>query len=182
MAELVTVARPYAKALFEIAKETPVSSSNWDLFLRTLKELVLDEKVNNFIKVPDLVSQQVEDVLVDLVGHALKRDLVQEERNFLKLICEEKRYDLLPSIYDDFNERLLAEQNIIRATIETAYELTETQEKMFVDALKRRFNQDVEITVTISPSLIGGAILKIDDLVIDGSILGRLNSMIRSMN
>ncbi len=182
MAELETVARPYAKALFMIAKENPSDAESWDQFLFTLKELIEDEALFGFVQSPEVSAEQKLMLITEVAEGALSRSLTAQEQNFVKVINREKRYDVLPTIYSDFKESLLAEQGIAKVNIQSAYPLTEAQEQMFIEALKRRTNREIELTVTISPSLLGGAILEIDDLVIDGSILGRLSKMTRSMN
>ncbi len=182
MAELETVARPYAEALFMIAKENPKAADGWSDFLRSLKEAMQTAEVPKVMGLPDLSFTEKKRFLSELSAQALKRDLTSAEENFLHVISENGRYDLLPMVNDQFQTRLLEERNILKVEMQSAYALTDGQEEMFIKALKKRFDKEIELTVTISPSLLGGAILKIDDLVIDGSILGRLNNMIRSMN
>lgn len=182
MSELATVARPYAEAVFMIAKEDSQSADRWTEFLHSLKALMGNEATCEVMRLPELGVEKKNAFLGELSAKVLNRDLTEDENGFLRTISENKRYEILPSVYDEFRMRLLAERNILEVEMQSAYALTDGQREMFVKALQKRFNKEIELTVTISPSLLGGAILKIDDLVIDGSILGRLDGMIRSMN
>lgn len=182
MSELATVARPYAEAVFMIAKEKPQSADRWQEFLYSLKQLMGLKAARDVMWLPELGFEKKKAFLGELSAKILQRELTKEENDFLLTISENKRYEILPSVYDEYRMRLLAERNILEAEMQSAYPLTDGQKEMFVKALQKRFNKEIELTVTISPSLLGGAILKIDDLVIDGSILGRLDGMIRSMN
>lgn len=182
MSDLATVARPYAEAVFMVAKEDSQSEDRWREFLYSLKTLMGNEATCEVMSLPELGSEKKKTFLGELAAKILNRDLTKEEENFLLAICDNKRYEILPSVYDEYRMRLLEERNIQEVELQSAYPLTDGQREMFVKALQKRFNKEIELTVTISPSLLGGAILKIDDLVIDGSILGRLDGMIRSMN
>lgn len=182
MSELATVARPYAEAVFMIAKEDSNSADRWQEFLLSLKKLMSDKATYDVMCLPELGFEKKKAFLGELSAKIINRDLTEEENGFLLTISENKRYEILPSVYDEFRMRLLAERNILEVEMQSAYPLTDGQREMFVKALQKRFNKEIELTVTISPSLLGGAIVKIDDLVIDGSILGRLDGMIRSMN
>ncbi|WP_026878828.1 F0F1 ATP synthase subunit delta [Ignatzschineria larvae DSM 13226] len=182
MSDLATVARPYAEAVFMVAKEDSQSEDRWREFLYSLKTLMGNEATCEVMSLPELGSEKKTAFLGELAAKILNRDLTKEEENFLLTICDNKRYEILPSVYDEYRMRLLEERNIQEVELQSAYPLTDGQREMFVKALQKRFNKEIELTVTISPSLLGGAILKIDDLVIDGSILGRLDGMIRSMN
>lgn len=182
MSELATVARPYAEAVFMIAKENPQGADNWLDFLSSLKLLMGTEATREVMGLPELGFEKKKAFLGELSAKILERELTKEENDFLLTISENKRFGILPSVYDEYRARLLAERNILEAEVQSAYPLTDGQKEMFVKALQKRFNKEIELTETISPSLLGGAILKIDDLVIDGSILGRLDGMIRSMN
>ncbi len=182
MAELETVARPYAKALIMMAKEDMSNASNWDNYLLSLKSAVESEEAFSFMRSPEVSSADKEQFLSKISEELLGRKLTDQEKQFLSVIGEAKRFEILPAIYDDFKDQLLKEQNVLKASIKSAYPLTDAQYKMFVEALKKRSQKEVELTVSVEPELMGGAVLSIEDRVIDGSILGRLNKMIRTMN
>ena len=149
MSELATVARPYAEAVFMIAKEDPKSADRWQEFLYSLKELMGSEATREVMRLPELGFEKKKAFLGELSAKILQRDLTKQENDFLLTISENARYEILPSVYDEFRMRLLAERNILEAEMQSAYPLTDGQKEMFVKAIKKSFNKEIELRVTI---------------------------------
>lgn len=181
MAELATLARPYAKAIFELVGESSKEGEVWTSLLAGLSQIAIDRDALEFLDSPQLTPEDTLRFLEDFLQKNLRLKLGKPEKNFLKIIVNEKRIALLPHIYEDFRKQLLVSQGRLEAKVESAFALTKDEESQFIEALKKRFKKEIELTVSVNPSLLGGAIIKVDDLVIDGSVQGRLNSMMKSV-
>lgn len=181
MAELATLARPYAKAIFELMGDSPKKGEAWSNLLESLTQIARDRDALEFLDSPQLTPEDTFRFLEGFLHKNLRLKLGKQEKNFLKIIVNEKRISLLPYIKEDFRRQLLVSQGKIEAKVESAFALTEAEELQFIEALKKRFKKEIELTVSVNPTLLGGAIIKVDDLVIDGSVQGRLSSMMKSV-
>lgn len=176
MTDYITVARPYAKAVFLIAKEEN-SISGWSNLLAVLDEISADLEASDFISRPDFSLQEKTQFLQTAVAALLKRELTNQEANFLSVILGAKRYDVLPSVRHAYDEMVLSDESIVEVELVSAFEVKETENKMFVKALEKHFQKSIKLNVSIDPSLIGGAVIKSGDWVLDGSVKGRLEQM-----
>lgn len=171
MAELLTVARPYAKAAFEYARDQQAFDS-WSQALNFLSVAVADEGVGRVLGSPKVAN----DKKVELLAGALPEQPDGVER-FLVALAAQGRLSALPFIADQF-ERLRAEfDQRVEVTVTSAYKLTAAQQTKLANALKKRLNREISITTQVDKSLIGGVILRAGDTVIDGSVRGRLNRL-----
>ncbi len=176
MTDYITVARPYAKAVFIIAKEEN-SISGWSNLLAILDEISADVEASDFISRPDFSLQEKTQFLQTAVATLLKRKLTNQEANFLSVILEAKRYDVFPSIRQAYDEMVLSDESILEVELISAFEVKETENEMFVKALEKHFQKSIKLNVSIDPNLIGGAVVKAGDWVMDGSVKGRLEQM-----
>ncbi len=177
MAEATTIARPYAVAVFEIAKEKGELKA-WSELLALFAQCVSDQDMQSIIRSPSVSDVQVVDLLADIAGDKVD----QTARAFLQLLAENKRLLLLGAIAEIFEAlRAEAEQNVI-ADVISARPLTPEQEKSIAAALKRRLGKNVMLKTDIDESLLGGAIIRAGDLVIDGSALGKLNRLANALS
>ena len=176
MAELTTIARPYAEAAFEIA-----SSANalpqWSEMLRFGATVVVDPKIADALTSPVLDAAARESLFLSICGDRLNA----EGRNFMRVLIEAERIALLPQIHDLFERRKNAAEGVAKAVIESASSLTEDQVAALTSALAKRFDKTIEATVSINPDLIGGARITVGDAVIDGSIQGKLAQMAQQL-
>lgn len=176
MTDYITVARPYAKAVFLIAKEEN-SISGWSNLLAVLDEISADVEASDFISRPDFSLQEKTQFLQTAVATLLKRKLTNQEANFLSVILSAKRYEMFPSIRQAYDEMVLSDESIIEVELVSAFEVKESENEMFVKALEKHFQKSIKLNVSIDPNLIGGAVIKAGDWVMDGSIKGRLEQM-----
>jgi len=177
MAELVTIARPYAEAAFEIARDSnalPV----WSQALRLAASVVADPQMQLALGSPKLDAAEKESLFLSVVGDRLDA----EARNFIRVLIEGDRITLLPEIRKLFELRKDGAENVARAEIETAMPLTDEQLASLTAALQRRFGKKVESSVTVNPALIGGARITVGDTVIDGSVQGKLTAMANQLS
>ncbi len=172
MAELLTLARPYAKAAFSYASEQS-ATDQWSNVLQILSEMVQDEVFSAYLNRPELTPEQQ---VKDIVG----TDAVLQDHsiaNFLSLLAENDRLSLLPEIALEFEQLKAQNQNQTDVEIESAFELTAQQTQVLVDRLSKRFNTTINATVTVNPALIAGVVIRAGDQVIDDSAKAKLERM-----
>jgi len=170
MAELITVARPYARAAFEYAKSTE-QLSLWSQWINLTALVVQEDKVQKMISAPLLDNNGKANVLLDICGiDSIGSDLL----NFIRLLSESKRLVLLPQIAQLFNMYLSELESKVKIKVSSAFSLTAEQTKSLTKNLKKRLNQDVDLDVIVDKTLIGGLVINVGNLVIDGSIRGKL--------
>ena len=172
MAELTTIARPYAEAAFSLARERnalPV----WSQMLRFTATVVADPRVSSALDNPKLSAGDKEALLLSIAGERVAGD----GRNFLRVLIESDRIKLLPEIRTLFDKLKDEAESVAKATIETAYPLSDAQLAQLTAALERRFNKKIETTVIENRTLIGGARVSVGDEVIDGSVQAKLAAM-----
>ncbi|MDR5860123.1 F0F1 ATP synthase subunit delta [Halomonas eurihalina] len=173
MAELFTVARPYAKAAFERAAERQ-ALADWSGMLDTAARIVADgEMRHRVLSNPRLTSAQKTQALIDICGDAID----DEAGNFLRLVGQKGRLAALPAIAEQF-ERLKAQrEKRIDVDIVSAFPLGDAQQDKLASALAKRLDREISITTQVDKNLLGGVILRAGDTVIDGSVRGRLNRL-----
>ncbi len=177
MAENSTLARPYAKAVFELAKGQ-AAFDRWSKVLATLSTLSADASVQAMFASPKAVPAVRAEVLTELAAKAGQK-LDQQGRNFVGLLAENRRLTLLPEIAADY-ERLRAEaENTLEVELKAAMPVDAAEQKLIADALQKKLGRKITLKYVQDKSLIGGAVIRAGDLVIDGSVrekLGRLTA------
>jgi len=174
--ELTTIARPYAKAAFEAAVSKN-ALDNWGVMLEAAAFVASQKEVGALLASPKVSSVQLSSLFKD----ALDKVLDDEKRNFIDLLAENHRLPILPEIKKLFALQKANYEKTIMVDVETAFELSDKQQKSFVDALTKRLNRKVKLKCSNSPEILGGAIVKAGDLVIDGSVKGKLNRLLESL-
>ena len=176
MAELTTLARPYAKAVFAEAQEKNALDA-WSDDLAILAAFAADADMAKVLVHPSLTAEQQAQALTDVCGDKLK----DAAKNLVAVLAENKRLPLLPEIAVLFEELKAQLQNTVDVVVTSAQELNSDQADKLAQALKAKLNCDVRLTSEIDESLIGGAIIRAGDLVIDGSITGKLSKLAEAM-
>jgi len=172
MAELSTAARPYAKALFQLAlSESRLPA--WSQTLGTLAQAAALPEVNALIGHPALTRPQLSALLCD----ALKGKLDGEAENLVRLLAENGRLKLLPLIHTEFEQLKAEAEKCAEVEITTAAAVDAAQQAQLIAAIKRRLKLDVQVSWKIEPALIAGAVIRSGDLVIDGSVSGELDRL-----
>jgi F-type H+-transporting ATPase subunit delta len=172
VAERATIARPYARAAFAHAHASK-KLAEWSKHLRAAAAATEDDRIKRLIGNPHVTS----DDLVELLGGLSKHAAGDEGRNFLHALAENRRLALLPHIAAHF-EKLRAEvENVVDVEVIAAREIAPAQEKKLAAALEKRLGREVRMHTKIDESLLGGAIVRAGDLVIDGSLKGRLGRL-----
>lgn len=172
MAELVTIARPYAEAVFRIASANKALAV-WAERLALLSALAKDVDMRRCIGNPQLSAVQKSDLFKSLVGKAMDSN----EANLIELLAENERLFLLPEIATLFEALKGAAEGITEATIYSAFPLDEKQRKDLIADLEARFKTRLNAQVVVDQSLIGGVKIVVGDQVLDTSVRGKLESM-----
>ena len=172
MAELLTLARPYAKAAFAYASEQS-ATDNWSNALNLLSAAVQDEAFSAYLNRPELTPAEQ----VSLFAKVLGEDQTAAVSNFLTLLAENSRLALLPEITAEYEQLKSQNNNTVDVVIESAFPLTSVQEQLLARALEKRFEAAVNVTVEVNPALIAGVVIRAGDQVIDDSALNKLEKM-----
>ena len=172
MAELATIARPYAEAAFETARDGQALPA-WSDMLHLAATIVADPSVAQALDNPRLDAAAKESLLLSIGGDRF----TPEARNFVRVLVEAERIELLPQIAAMFDTLKNDAEAVAEATIESAFELTDAQVAELRGALEKRFGKRIETTVTVNPGLIGGARVTVGDAVLDGSVQAKLAAM-----
>ncbi len=176
MADFTTAARPYAKAVFEMAQEMG-KFDDWSGRLAFWSALVSNPDMSQRLDAPGLTHQDRAGMIEAVVGD----DMDDHSRNFVRLLSENNRLALLPDIQGIFEELRAEAEGEIEATVTSAFELTDDQRNNIIAALSKRLDRKVRIVNEVDSDLIGGAIIRAGDLVIDGSLKGRVENMERTV-
>jgi F-type H+-transporting ATPase subunit delta len=182
MSDFETVARPYSRAIFELASEQK-NLQFWSDVLQLAASLAEDKSIQELVVSPSILSSEIADMLVSIMS-AVKDgpEMNDEVKNMLALLAENDRLMALPEIaagYETFKQEA---EGSIEVFVTSARKLTAKQEKDIVKKMKQRLGKEVTVTSEIDESLIAGAIIHAGDLVIDGSARGQLNKLTSQLN
>jgi F-type H+-transporting ATPase subunit delta len=169
MADKSTIARPYAKAAFEEARDRG-RLGPWSAALRTAAAVAADSRVQALIGNPRVTPEELAALVIEIAG----ADLDEEGRNFVRTLADNRRLAILPEISALFEELKSEAEGVIDVTVTSAVPLDDSQRAKLTAALERRLRRSVRLQCATDPALIGGAVLRAGDLVIDGSLRGKL--------
>ena len=177
MADFTTAARPYAKAVFELAQEQNQFDA-WSGRLAFWSAVVTNPEMSKRLDAPGLTHQDRASLIETVAGDEMDDD----GRNFIRLLSENNRLSLLTDIHSLYEELRAEAEGEIEATVTSAFELTDDQREKISGALSKRLDRKVRIVSVVDKDLIGGAVIRAGDLVIDGSLKGRVENMQRIVN
>ncbi|WP_020558339.1 F0F1 ATP synthase subunit delta [Thiofilum flexile] len=172
MSELTTAARPYAKAVFEMAQGAG-NLAGWSQQLEAMAQVISSEDSAALLNNPRLSQDQKVDVLTDALGKHVNPD----GKNLLRVLGENNRFILVPEITRLYEEFKAQAEGAIEAEVTAAMELSAAQQNAIAVALQKRLGREVKLVTKLDPSLMAGAVVRAGDLVIDGSIQSRLKEM-----
>ena len=172
MAELVTIARPYAEAVFRLAKDDN-AFGDWSRMLQMAAAVAQDAQMVALIADPKVRSGDISRVFLGVCGTGL----TEAGKNFVKVLIENDRLSVLSQIANLYERLKREHQNEVEAVISSAFPLNDAQVQELVAGLEKRFGHKVKATTQVDASLIGGARIAVGDVVIDGSVSGQLQKM-----
>lgn len=181
MADNNTIARPYAEAAFELARESQ-RLDVWSDALRLAGDLMDDGQVATFLAHPKLSDEERLSFLTQLFRSAGSDKSIfagddKEGRNFLRLLLEYERVSALPEMSEHFDELKAEAEKTIDVMVTSAAELGDAQKQALVAALRKRLGCEVRLGTELDENLIGGAVIRAGDVVIDGSLRSRLQGL-----
>ncbi|HVK95217.1 MAG TPA: F0F1 ATP synthase subunit delta [Noviherbaspirillum sp.] len=171
MAELATIARPYAEALFRVAKSGNLAA--WSDLVSEMAAVADHPDVKAFASNPKHSDQQIADTFLSL----LKTSVSAEAKNFVAMLVENGRLTLLPEIGTQFHALKNASEGAADADITSAFELSDAQVKDLVATLEQKFGRKLNPSVTVDNALIGGVRVTVGDEVLDTSVRAKLQRM-----
>lgn len=177
MAELSTLARPYARAAFEYAREKGALVA-WSEQLLLAAAVTATDTVAQVLSNPSLTAQQQAKTLTDVCGDSLNA----EGANFIGLLADNKRLPLLPEISALFEQYKANQEKTVEVTVYSAFEVAPDTQQTLAQVLKTKLEREVNVDTEVDAELLGGVLIRAGDLVIDGSVRGRLNKLSEAMN
>ena len=177
MAELSTIARPYAKAAFEYARDSK-QLSQWAEQLATASAVAADKRLQAALNDPALTAERQASILSDVCGDALG----VQTRNFIAVLAANKRLSLLPEIFLLFTQYKANQEKSVDVEVVSAFDLDEVTRNRLAEVLGKKLERQVKVSTTTDKNLLGGVLIRAGDLVIDGSVRGRLNKLAAVIN
>jgi F-type H+-transporting ATPase subunit delta len=176
MAENITIARPYAEALLDLAREKG-NLDQWSSMLDLMSQVASAPEMASLFDNPGVEPDQ----LVEIIGEVGKDTLDDHARNLLRLLAERDRLSILPDIAALYELERSRAEGEVEAEVVSAQPLDESQQAKLAEALKKRLGREVRLTCRTDEELLGGAVVRAGDLVIDGSAVGRLERLAGSL-
>ena len=172
MIEPTTLARPYARAAFEHARAAGDLAA-WQAALSELAEITAEPKVAAAMRDPNQTAAQRAATLSSLAGDAAPSAVA----NLLSIMADNGRLSLLPEVAMLFDQLKQAVESTVAVHVTSAYPLSDAETQQLADTMQEKLARSITLTSETDPSLLGGALIRADDLVIDGSVRGRLNKL-----
>lgn len=176
MAEISTIARPYAQAIFDLAKEQK-RLNDWSGILKLLAQLVEDEHVKTIVQDAKINDSEKEAMILKIC----KGNLSAEGENLVKLLVENKRLLVIPFISESFETFKADEEGTLVANIVVAAKISKEETNEIVKKLEKKFSKKIEANIEIDKEILGGSVITVGDTVIDASVKGQLESLAFSM-
>jgi F-type H+-transporting ATPase subunit delta len=171
MAEIATVARPYAEALFRVASVGNLTA--WSDLVSEMACVAAHPDVQALAQNPNVPDQQVVAIFLEL----LKSPVTDEAKNFIGILAENGRMCLLPEVGAQFHVLKNAQEGAADAKITSAFQISDAQVKELVATLERKFGRKLNPSVIVDESLIGGVRVEVGDEVLDTSVRAKLQQM-----
>lgn len=177
MAELSTIARPYAQGLMQALQERKAGAEEIAQVLdqvKTVSAVTQNPEVSELVGDPKLTDDQLCDLITEACGSGLHQEVV----NLLRAVIENGRLEAFPEIAEQFHELKNASEGIADAYIETAFELSQSELDSLLESLSKKFSGlKLNPVVKVNPALIGGVCVRVGDKLLDSSIRARLAQM-----
>ena len=172
MAEIATVARPYAEAAFKAATEGGTLAADADA-LALSAAIAGDATVRGILSDPRVKPQQKKDLFTTVAGERITKDVA----SLISILVDNHRDELVGEIARQFEALKREHDRVVRARITSAQPLTDQQRSDIVSALEKRYGKKVEAEVDVDPELLGGARVQVGDQVIHASVRDALGQM-----
>ena len=168
----ITIARPYAIAAFAQAQDE-ADLGAWSDMLKLLSLVIADPQMQGILDNPRLDAKFLSEFVLGICAEHMS----ETGRNFVNVLSDAGRLSLAPLIYQLFEQKRLEAEDIVEVEVVSAYELEQKEKDRIAKAMGKRFGKKINISTRIDESLIGGAIIRAGDSVIDASVLGKLKQL-----
>ena len=172
MQDLSALARPYGLAAFNQAREEG-NVEEWNNMLQLLTLIMQDATMRGLTANPKVNDQQLAELIIDVGGDGLSKT----GGNLVRLMAENERLTEMADVAAVFEAERDATEGRSHVEVTSAFALTETQQKTIADSMSKRLGTEVDVSVTVDESLIGGVVIRAGDTVIDASLRGRLDQL-----
>lgn len=172
MAEITTIARPYAEAVFALAAEAK-QLGEWSTMLAFASAVAADDNMKAMIGNTSVNKDQLTALFLDVCGNKL----TDHGKNMVKVLIENRRLNVLTEIAKQYETLKAEAEKTIEAEVISAFEMNKDQQKQIADKLKTRLGREVTLTCRVDNTLLGGVVIKAGDLVIDGSAIGQIHKL-----
>ena len=176
MSDMTTIARPYAKAIFEHALAAKHLAA-WSSLLQSLAQTVLEPAAQGFIDNPSTAIEQQCELLLTVIKNSRSDSVKKAVENFIVLLGQNKRLPILPDISAQFEALRAEQEKTLMVQVSSFSPLTSLQQQILTQSLSQRLQRQISLDVSIDKSLLGGAVIRAGDLVIDGSVRAKLNKL-----
>jgi len=170
------LARPYAVAAFRQAQDEG-NAAAWSDMLTALTTAVSDSTMKGLLANPKVSDEQLAALIIELAGDSMS----EAGQNFVRTLAQYGRLGILPDVKRQFEEERARVEGLSQIVVTSAFELSEEQRALIGDAMAKRLGTRVELDVIVDAALIGGCIIRAGDVVIDGSIRGRLSKLAQAI-
>lgn len=177
MSDISTLARPYARAVFETAR-AKASQPTWSEALALMSIVASDPTMKEVLDNPKMTKAQKGEVFAGVCEGKID----DAAKNLIALLAENSRLSICPSIAEQYELLRSADEGVVEAEVISAMPLDSDQESVLKESLKKKLGSDVTLTTKVDESLIGGVIVKAGDMVIDGSIRSQIASLTNALN
>ena len=172
MAEKSTIARPYAQAVFDIANESG-DLKKWSDILQLVAAVTSDALMQDMIGNPSIEREKI----IEIIFGVCADNLDDTAKNFIRVLADNGRLNVVDEIAQRYEEHRAEAEKTVEAEVTSAFSLSEKQIKQVTEALKKRLGREVNLVTKIDETIVGGAIIRAGDLVIDGSVSGQLDKL-----
>ena len=180
MSDFETAARPYARAIFELANESG-TLGEWSDAMQAASTIASDEEMQALFKLPAMLASEKVDVFLS-VYNGVRGETTDEFKNLITLLAENGRLEAIAAISEIYETLKQEAEGQIEVQVVSAQELSDAQQNEISESLAKRLGKQVSLTTSIDESLIAGAIIHAGDLVIDGSARGRIDKLSTALN
>jgi len=176
MSEAITIARPYAQAAFDEAQKLDTLRA-WSEMLLSLAQAVNHPEVQAAVSNPRVPAVQIAGLMDALLGTSASA----QQRNFVRIVADNRRLLVLPEIAELFEARKAEAEKSVNVVVDSAFELSAAQQDKIAASLKKRLAREIKLTCNVKKELLGGVVIRAGDKVIDGSALTRLAEMANAL-
>ena len=181
MSDANTIARPYAQAAFEEARQLG-DLKGWSALLHTLAETLSHTEVQTLVANPRVANNKIEELVLSLCGALSGTQLAKQQHNFIRVLVDARRLTVATEISAMYEVLRAEAEQSVDVIVTSAFELSKEQQQRITAALKKRMQREIKLSCMVDKSLLGGIVIRAGDKVIDGSAITRLGEMANALS